>query len=248
MNNWLSRLKKKAILPAMAFLTAAATIGTTFAWQQWDLSIKNNLKAHDVAVQIEEKFKPEEGHKQVTFKNTGDSSVFLRVSYAEYWINQETGVYGLHDDPNWNYGEIPTNILSNTVNGIEIAKKAWVSEWPDSGSGDTSIWFDAKDGWYYYKKVLHTDDPGVKILDGVGFLKKLPDDTKVPAEYTEGNYRLFFKAEVVQCSDGSNTLNSSTVNANSTAALFGRKATVAEDGVTVIWEGEAEWNDSLTKK
>lgn len=235
MNNWLSRLKKKAILPAVAFLTAAAAIGTTFAWQQWDLSITNNLKAHDVAVQIEEpNFDPGSGSKQVIFKNTGDSSVFLRVSYAEYWISEEEGVNDKNDGPHWDYGETPTNVLSNTVNGIEIAQKAWVSEWTDP-----HIWFE-KDGWYYYKKVLRADDPGVKILDGVGFLKKLPDGTEVPAEYTEGNYRLFFKAEVVQCSDGSNTLNSSTVNANSTAALFGRKATVSEDGVTVIWEGEAE--------
>ena len=87
---WLiKKIKMKAILPAAAFLAAAA-IGTTFAWQTWDLSVTNELKSHTTEVEVEEpEFDPSTGTKQVQFTNTGNSSVFLRVSYTEYWEKEE---------------------------------------------------------------------------------------------------------------------------------------------------------------
>ena len=53
MNGWLKKIRVKAILPAAAFLAAAA-IGTTFAWQTWDLSVTNELKSHTTEVEVEE--------------------------------------------------------------------------------------------------------------------------------------------------------------------------------------------------
>ena len=80
MNSLLKKLKMKAILPAAAFLAAAA-IGTTFAWQTWDLSVTNELRSHETKVEVEEpEFHPEDGVKKVRFKNTGNSSIFLRIS------------------------------------------------------------------------------------------------------------------------------------------------------------------------
>lgn len=214
MNNWLKKLKKKAILPAAAFLVAAAAIGTTFAWQTWDLSITNNLKAHDTKVTIDEEgFDPNTGVKPVTIENDGDSSVFLRVAYSQYWLSHENleGREGNNVEPVWQ----GTTILPNN----KYAEKTWTSSWQTDWVYD--------DGWYYYTKVLTqkgTVGGTVKILERVDFVN-------LPPEYEAANYRLFFKAEVVQCSDGSNTLNSDAVNANATFALFGKTARVKNGSV-----------------
>lgn len=235
MNNWLKKLKKKAILPAAAFLVAAAAIGTTFAWQKWDLSITNNLKAHDVVVGIEEEF---EGgpQKEVRFRNDGDASVFLRVSYSEYWISKENPD-GLdkNSGPNWGNGTETnsTYILSNISSAGEVAKKYWESVWPDfyTPSRETDLWV-KKDGWYYYKKILKAGESTDLILTSVD-LNHLGDEK--PAEYEKANYRLFFKAEAVQCSDGSNTLNSVEVNTDATLSAFGKEARVNSDKISVDW-------------
>jgi len=238
MNNWLKKLKKKAILPAAAFLVAAAAIGTTFAWQQWDLSITNNLVSHTVVVKENENFDPKDGTKDVIFSNTGNASVFLRVSYSEYWIKGEEALPdNKNEGPHWiDTNGNTTNILSNIVDGSEVAVKTWGDNWPlTSSPSSTDIWFKAPDGWYYYKKVLlpgKTTEEG-EILKRVGFPESLPSG------YDVANYRLFFKAEVVQCSDGVNTLNSEDVNAGATKELFGRRAKVNQNGV-VVWEGEAD--------
>lgn len=239
MNRWLKKLKKKAILPAAAFLVAAAAIGTTFAWQKWDLSITNNLKAHDVIVTIDEEFSggPD---KVVKFHNDGDASVFLRVSYSEYWIKGEKvpDSTDINSQPNWGDGKSDANstyILPNISAGREIAVKEWKSIWPDSTkpSAETSLWV-KKDNWYYYKRVLKAGESTDPILTKVNFL----DDR--PEEYKTANYRLYFKAEVVQCSDGSNTLNSDEVNTNATLSVFGKEARVGEDGSSVSWHDSSQ--------
>ncbi len=236
MNKWLKKLKKKAILPAAAFLVAAAAIGTTFAWQQWDLSITNNLTAHNVIITETEKFTPNDGTKEVTFTNTGDASVFLRVAYSEYWLSGETGVTDeIKQGPHWKGESNTTTLLPNIVDGKEIAEKDWDPSWPDSPAKMTKDWFKAPDGWYYYKLVLSAGEPSGTILHHVYF-------PSVPSGYDTANYRLYFKAEVVQCSDGINTLNSEAVNKNATGQLFHRKAKVNPDG-RVIWEGESEWSE-----
>ena len=213
MNSLLKKLKMKAILPAAAFLAAAA-IGTTFAWQTWDLSVTNELRSHETKVEVEEpEFHPEDGVKKVRFKNTGNSSIFLRISYTEYWEKKE------EDGTEY--------LLSNKLNGTEMATKHWTQHWL---GGNSCQWEDGNDGWYYYTKVLkpgtHTD----LILESVTF-ENVSSENK---EYLNSNYRLYFKAEAVQCSDGSNTLNSEEVNDDATKSLFGKTATVTGD--TVDWK------------
>ncbi len=251
MNNWLKKLKKKAILPAAAFLVAAAAIGTTFAWQKWDLEITNNLKAHDTIVSIVEKdFNPETGVKEVAFHNDGDSSVFLRISYSDYWIKGEDKHTDKHQEPVWikvteGSDEVleETIILSNKMaNGDDIAVKKWTTVWPEyQKDPDSNLpepkkdeeWVDGGDGWYYYKKVLKKNETTARILNGVIF-------PTVPEEYETANYRLFFKAEVVQCSDGSHTLNSEDVNDDATYKMFKKVAKVNQDGINVQWYNKAD--------
>ena len=235
MGNLLKKLKTKAILLAAGF-GAAAAIGATFAWQPWDLNMTNVLTAHTTEVYIHDKetFNPETGDKQVWFENKGTSSVFLRISFTEFWKdeggegqeNEETSVY------------LPPTVLSNTIDGQEIAiiyrgeasdgEERWKSQWTDGAA-----WFDGGDGWYYYRKILKAGERTEEILTKVLFNEKLLAENP---EYQKAYYQLYFKAEVVQCSDGSNTLNSAEVNADATEKLFGKTAAVGEDGISVSWQ------------
>ena len=204
MNKLLKKIKVKAILPAAALLAAAA-IGSTFAWQKWDLDIKNELKSHTTVVSIDEEFDEDKpfDHKKVKFTNNGSSSVFLRFSYTEYW---QKGNY----------------ILTNQAGTETIAEKHWADE-------DNWEWHD---GWCYYKKILKSKESTPEILTQVtipeNFAERFP-------EYVDAEYHLYFKVEAVQCSDGSNTLNSDTVNADATQKMFGRTVTVNPTTGTVSW-------------
>lgn len=200
MNKWLKRIKVKAILPA-AVLLAAAAIGTTFAWQEWDLSVTNEMKSHTTGVTVVEEFKPWD-YKKVQFENTGSSSVFLRVSYTEHWETPE--------------GQILSNKDSQDR---EVAIKDF--NWDG--------WEQKSDGWYYYKKVLKSGETTPLVLTKVTYNDSADD------VYKNAEYYLYFKSEVVQCSDGSNTLNSGEVNRDATQKVFGRVGTVKANG-TVSWD------------
>lgn len=219
MRHLMKRIKTKAILPAAAFLAAAA-IGTTFAWQTWDLSVTNELRSHTTAVKVDEEgFNPSTGVKPVKFINTGNSSVFLRVSYTEYWEKEK---------------DRDTYLISNVApDGItEMAVKNWTEYWPDSTKETKNAeWTYGGDGWYYYNKILKAGGSTERILDSVTF-ENITEDNK---EYLDANYRLYFKAEVVQCSDGSNTLNSEEVNNDATQKMFGRSPSVDLVNGTVSW-------------
>ncbi len=242
MNKWLNQIKVKAILPAAA-LIAAAAIGTTFAWQQWDLSVQNRLKAHTTVVEVEEDFNPGAGIKRAQFRNTGNSSVFIRVSYTDYWE--------MDDEDGKNY------ILS----GTDADNKHYAV--PNLlGIGANDLWTDGGDGWYYYNRVLEAGKSTGLFADGVRFAPKKSgeDPQKNPPElssslsdklaptrpnnYKMSYYHLFFKVEAVQCSDGSNTLNSDQVNKHATAQVFGKSATVTgetdSDGKPIV-----EWIDAV---
>lgn len=270
MKNWKNKLKIRTILLAVALLAATA-IGATFAWQTWSLEMTNVLTAHETQISIVENFEPTVGTKIVRFKNEGTSSVFLRVSYTEFWeIEGREGIDGV--ESTGPIGGIPSTILPNTVYdqrdgnsvGSKIAKKycnekEWVprndQEWVDNED-----WMDGGDGWFYYKKVLkagnntscecNTDKKSGKdnaniasecdceCCTGEVLTKVLFDNELLNAheEYKDAHYQLYFKAEVVQCSDGSNTLNSDEVNEDATRKLFGKVARVSADGITVTWK------------
>ena len=199
MNNWLKKLKVKAILPAAAILAAAA-IGTTFAWQNWDLGVTNQLKAHDTDVTIEEEFDAYD-YKKVKFTNTGSSSVFLRVSYTEYWEMVKGS---------------ESYLLSNQVGATDVAIKIWTEKWPEYSSNPAiPDWTEGEDGWFYYNWILKADTSTGLILTDVDLIQPLPE------AYQNADYHLYFKTEAVQCSDGSNTLNSPEVNAAATKKVFG---------------------------
>lgn len=216
MNKWLNKLKVKAILPAAA-LIAAAAIGTTFAWQQWDLSVENQLKAHDTKVVVNEEFN-NEVKENVSFTNNGSSSVFLRVAYSEYW--EKNGL-----------------ILSNVdEDGNSIAQKEWSDAWTE---GDACAWTHCTDGWSYYNRSLRAGESTGTILK-----KASANSENLPAEYEGAQYHLYFKAEVVQCSDGSNTLNCDKVNEDAIKEVFAKNVTVGGKDVHKDGSYNLNWSES----
>ncbi len=226
MNKKLNKLKVKAILPAAALLAAAA-IGTTFAWQTWDMSVTNQLKAHDTEVSVKESF-DKQIKKNVYFKNEGSSSVFLRVAFTEYW--EKDGI-----------------ILPNKADGTSVAAKEWGYDWENS-----IRWTHSEDGWSYYNYSLKPGTTTDYIL-----LSATSDSAVLPDTYQNAEYHLYFKAEVVQCSDGANTLNSDEVNVAAINEIFEKSLTasalrktgmVVDGGVTaevyqIDWPDAVAWKD-----
>jgi len=159
-------LKNKGFALKLAVVTALVLtmtiLGATYAYQRHENRLDNLLKAHSVSGEIIENGNPTGEQedftinpgatipKEVQFKNNSDAAVFLRVAYAETWMDKDDALLpynGTHATPNWS-GD-------------------WSSQWSDGG-----------DGWYYYKVILKAGDTTPVVLDSVEFLNTpaLPSD------------------------------------------------------------------------
>ena len=221
------RLKKKrkmvSILSIVLLLVLAGT-GVTYAYVRHKAHKENVLRAHSVEVGILET--PADGFqvtpggdvlKNVKFVNEGSAAVFLRVSYAEVWLG-ESGSWLQNKDgyvmPHW------------TDTGV-----------PDAHI-DSDLWFDGKDGWYYYKKVLAPGGTTEAIMDYVTFAENLTD------EYISGSYELLWVAEVVQFSTDETKTDGKTVNEAALEATFRRMADISDLKIvnSKIITGTVDWH------
>ena len=181
-----SGIKAKVLVITSLILTITV-LGTTYAFKSHNSQLTNLLKAHKVSGGIiENGGSPEGGEgdftftpggnttKKVQFENTGDAAVFLRVAYAQTWLDKD--------------GELLAH--GPSAPDPSYATPNWTGNW-------TSEWFYGDDGWYYYKKVLKAGDITDEVLDSVGFL----NTPALPDEYATGKYELTFIMEIVQCSD-----------------------------------------------
>lgn len=200
-------LKKNKKLIIAASLLASLAIGETLAWSNPSVSVVNELKAHKTEVTVEEEFEQDEQDpakykKQVSFHNTGDSDVFVRMSYEEYWTYEKDG---------------EKYQISNKINDEELAKKIF-----DGGNNTPSKadWEKKGDGWYYYNKVLPAGETIRDVLKSVEINKELLEK----AGYKDHNlqYYLYFKVETVQASTSleNKTLNRDEVNKKATETVF----------------------------
>ena len=182
------RLKNRGFVAKLVLVTSlvltVTILGATYAFRSHNNELDNRLKAHSVSGAIIENGAPTgddkgfsinpggEVTKSVQFKNTSDAAVFVRVAYAQTWMDED-GTLLAHSPSyatlNWN--------------------ASLASDWESS--------FFASDGWYYYKKVLKAGETTTAILDSVEFL----NTPTLPSEYADGKYQLTFVMEVVQCSD-----------------------------------------------
>lgn len=204
--------KKVRLLIPFLLLAVLGLAGTSFAWAKQEVSVENKLKAHTTEISIKEDFEPETGKKEVVFKNNGSSSVFLRMTWTEYWETADG------------------KILSNQIGGEEVATKKWTDAY-------TQQWKEANptDGWFYYTRILPAGGSTDKILTKVEFPKVYAGDL---ADYEGAEYHLYFQVEAVQASDSAGTLNSAQVNAYATWTTWHMTATVG-DGGTVTWSEQA---------
>lgn len=196
-------------------ILALLVFGMSYAYWSSALSHENVLEADTLTGTIEEEFKSNsqpEGKvtKEVSFRNTGSSAAFLRIAYSESWERDVDGEKVL---------------MSNTVNGIEIADKKWTEDYSAS-------WIKGDDGWLYYNKLLEPGQSTRPILQEVVFPKKY---TGALAAYGKADYNLYFRMELLQASDSASTLNSSDVNRRASLEVFGKEAVLDSSG-KVLWK------------
>lgn len=204
--------KKVRLLIPFLLLAVLGLVGTSFAWTKQEVSVENKLKAHTTEISIEEDFEPKTGKKEVVFKNNGSSSVFLRMTWTEYWETADG------------------KILSNQIDGKEVATKKWTEAYRQQWQAA-----DPSDGWFYYTRILPAGESTYMILTKVEFPEEYKGDL---ADYKDAEYHLYFQVEAVQASDSAGTLNSPQVNADATWTTWGMTATVGTDG-TVTWSAQA---------
>lgn len=198
-------------------LPVLIVIGVCYAYWTVSLSHQNVLEADTVSGEIAEDFDESSQPsgtviKDVKFENTGSAAAFLRVAYSESWEY-------MSDDEDM-------RLLSNTVNGSDVAVKNWTG-----GFADGSMWERDDDGWYYYKKLLQPGEKTDSVLKSVTF----PSYEGELKEYARADYRLYFRMELLQASDSSSTLNSDEVNSDASQNVFGKEATVDAQG-NVTWK------------
>ena len=195
-------------------ILAILVFGMSYAYWSSALSHENVLEADTLTGTIEEEFdgnsQPEgKVTKEVSFRNTGSSAAFLRIAYSESWERDVDGEKVL---------------MSNTVNGREIADKRWTEDYSAS-------WIKGDDGWLYYNKLLEPGQSTRPILQEVVF----PEYTGELAAYEEADYNLYFRMELLQASDSASTLNSSDVNSKASLEVFGKEAVIDSAG-NVSWQ------------
>lgn len=195
----------------LALAVGMVSFGAVYALWHHEITHTNNLVADSMNASIEETFEPGtppsgEVPKVVAFKNDSSCASFLRIAYSETWTSGS---------------ETDAVILSNKVNGTDVATKNF--NWED--------WQDGGDGWYYYNKILPPGETSGTVLDKVTF----PSYTEDYADYADADYQLYFRMELLQASDSPRTLNSDNVNAASTQAVWGKTATVGNNGA-VTWQ------------
>ena len=195
-------------------VTALIVTGATFAVWHQNIQKTNHLKADNLDAEVVEEFVESEPEgtvtKEVSFKNTGTTDVLVRIAYVENWQKKDT-------DGN-------SVLLNNKIDEKEVASKNWTKTFSDR-------WQKGTDGWFYYRYVLLKGESTDKILESVTF----PDyEQEAYRDYADAEYSLHFKVEMLQASTGDATLNKDKVNEDASKTVFGKKATVNDDG-TVIW-------------
>ena len=145
--------------------------------------------------------------KHARFTNTGESSIVLRASYAQYWsLTEGSSVRYLN------------NLYFDGTNYINVATPNWV----DNGFLNSTLWHDGGDGWFYYLLPLAPGESTQTVLESVSFV------TPAPEGYDISDYSLAFKVEGCQYSK-----NPDNENQQAVLLTFGKTYTVS--GGILAW-------------
>ena len=144
---------------ALAGAAALAVIGTTLAYYNQTLEVKNELGTKRYSSELVEKFTPDDGiepgseiNKDVAVKNTGDYDLVARIRYEDIWDGEEQpSTSGTLANKAYVTGD---TIL--TYGPEKVAKLL------DATEG--TKWELAADGYYYCKEIIPAGG-SVKFLD-----------------------------------------------------------------------------------
>jgi len=137
------------LIVLLVFMTVGSRI--SYAYNQHNTTKDNHLKAHRVTAEIIENGEATNNgqwhnvefgqtvNKRIQFRNSGETPVFLRVSFGETWVS---------GNGEW---------LANDDRYVDLA---WTNAWDDE-------WQFNEDGWYYYKKLLMSDATTNEVLTAV---------------------------------------------------------------------------------
>lgn len=192
----LEKGRRKKTIVYFAILAVFVIAGIAFSYYSSEDYYLNRFFSSTYDVEIEEEFYNAWGDKKVYFKNTEETNtqVVLRMNYNEYFKTKDN------------------SYLSNNINGTNIVNKTWTSTY-------TNDFVYGNDGWYYYEKVLDSQEQ-IQVLESIALNNTLVDSSPLKNDYYKGNYHLDFNFESVQ--------------AKSSAILevWGKNATISGGNVT----------------
>ena len=179
---------------AIAMVTLLPFINDSYAWLFTESTISNIVKSPVTAISIEERNSNtsyDDGwvdpgiqwglssDKFVRMTNSGDSSVVIRVSYSQTWIDNTKD---------------PILYLSNQFDLSGTFEPVATINWTADGLLNSGLWYYGNDGWFYYKKVLAPGESTADIMNSVNFA------SPTPTGYENAEYSLHFNVESVQYS------------------------------------------------
>lgn len=196
-------MKKKKKYLLLCGMLALLIFGVTQAYFRKSVSVDNEFQSAEAKIYLNEKFAPndewvpgEEKQKEVRFGNEGEIDAVLRVRFT------------------------PSLTLKDGTVDTEAAK-----DFQLNFATDFQQHWTLKDGWYYYNKVLKSDDltditlKSVTISDQIG-----NDEHGILTDYSEASYDVKIEGELLQAS-----------LAAEAAAYMQWGLTPTVTGETVIW-------------
>lgn len=174
----MEKKKNRKILIILGLL-ALLVLGTTLAYFQKSESIDNKFQSAEAKVYLNEKFDPndrwvpgEEKQKEVRFGNDGKIDAVLRVKFT------------------------PVLKLKDGTEDEEAAK-----DFKLNFASDFNEKWEKHGEWYYYKKVLNSNQmtditlKSVTISDSIG-----NDEHGIVTDYSEATYDVKIEGELLQAS------------------------------------------------
>lgn len=190
-------MKKNKPLFFLIILLSLSIIGGSISFFVKNISYANKFDVAKYNVVIEEEFYDEFGTKKVNFTNKGTSDVIIRINYNEIWQR-------FIDDENIS--------LNNMIDNTNLVNKTWTEEFLNN--------FTYKDGWYYYNKILKSNE-SVEVLTSISLNKELLNNSNLKEEYLNADYELDFNLESVQATS------------NAIKKIWGLNPTITGDNV--VW-------------
>ena len=172
-------MKKKKKYLLVCGMLAILIFGVTQAYFQKSVSVDNKFQSSEAKVYLNEKFAPndkwvpgEEKQKEVRFGNEGEVDAILRVKFTA------------------------SLTLADGTEDSEVSKKVQLNFTEDF----LQNWIE-KDGWYYYNKVLASDDLTDITLKSVTISDQLGNDEHgIQMDYSGASCDVKIEGELLQAS------------------------------------------------